>query len=246
MSAHLNDEPLVPFLTGLVNHGSNSYMNAILQCLFHIKGLPELFFDPDFAVVYRNSKEMPMVRAFSRILENNYKNEYNDDTMWNFIMRFIQRYPEFRPEKQQNAYEFLTYFLRWLEDELSKRFTEVKRLKNAYEYDEENAYDAASLAHSMIKQCWIGLKNTTTCECNAEIMLEINQEGLSVEIGNGSSLNKCIANLFKPSKLEEPFKCNNCKRHTDAIQFKSINQFPDILIVHLKLFSDNEAAAYVT
>lgn len=251
------DEPHVPFLTGLVNHGTNSYMNAVLQCLFHIQDLPKVFLDQDFAEVYGNSKEMQMVRAFSRILKNNYNNNYNDDTFWNFIQQIIQRFPQFKLEQQHDAYEFLTHLLRLLENEMSKINSEVSRLKNINTFDVENAYDTACLAYSMIKYCWIELKAITTCKCNAESVINSIQVGLRVEIDVGSSLSKCIADFFKPRKVEKcncsnlnwdcnTYKCVICKRHTNAMQFRSIVQFPDILIVQLKLFSENEASAYVS
>jgi ubiquitin carboxyl-terminal hydrolase 8 len=132
--------------------------------------------------------------------------------------------------------------------EIKKKIDENPDMKNVYKEEniliESTKYlvEYYSKEYSIISKLFLGLHtNIIEClECKSESITYEPYLVLSLPIEEESILEKCIKNFSMEEKLTDKnqYDCKTCKKKNDAIKHTKISRFPNILIVHLKRFTN--------
>lgn len=240
----------VPFKVGLANDANNCFINSILQCLFHIKVFIPSFLNNDIVPLYYASEDWGILKDFATIMGVGYINEFSRKTLNKFLDRVYHSKSLFRRGRQHDAHEFLTYFLNTLKNLLEEKQLALALASEMYELNTEDIFDAADTSHQNLNQCYLSYRQRTVCEHGHVSIIENDHEILSVDVDRVLDVNQSISRFFADvvfgrcmchidSCFCNAYSCGACGKHVSAIQTKTITSFPDVLIMHLKLFNQD-------
>ncbi|XP_077360309.1 ubiquitin carboxyl-terminal hydrolase 2-like [Festucalex cinctus] len=245
-------------LVGLKNLGNTCFMNSILQCL---SNTPELR-DYCLREVHRtdlNNNSSALVEEFAKLIQSLWTSVTNETT---FIPSDFRRQvqicaPKFAGCNQQDAQEFLRFLLDALHNEVN-RATACPRAP-AEDFDQLSDEDKAKRMWNMyleredskVVDVFVGqLKSSLTCSvCGFRSTVFEPFWDLSIPIAPVSTgevtLKDCLRLFTKEDVLDgdERPTCNRCKTRQKCTKRFSIQKFPQILVLHLKRFSDSNVRA---
>lgn len=245
----------VPFLVGLINQDKNSFINSILQCLFHILELPVIFLHKQLVPLYWDGEATAITRGFARILAENYSNIISKKCLSRFL-ESVKISAQFAKSLEHDAYEFLIFLLKSLEAELFRKEELIDYAKSRRCIDMNKCKIALESAQSFLSQCWLKYDQKIICERGHVYVTKKNHEIMTVEIVNKQTIEQCIENYYADETLagcicnSEACQCNahyctECKKHVGAILLKTKLQLPNILIIQLRLFTrDNGKVSF--
>ena len=197
---------------GLANLGNSCYFNSIVQCLAHL---------PLLESVFRKS-ESELIQVFSNLLLELSQSEEVVFFEPNICLEMLkEKLPEFRNNKQQDAYEFLNFLWELIIENLEPEKRSDLREKI------EGKMKTSTLCHNCNK-----LKSKV--EPFSELSLPF------PEITDEYSLKTLLDSYFSPEDLESKYECQNCDIRTKASQFYRVAEQPRLLTLHLKRFSFNK------
>ncbi|XP_077369677.1 ubiquitin carboxyl-terminal hydrolase 21 [Festucalex cinctus] len=242
---------------GLRNIGNTCFLNAIVQCLSHTRGLR------DYCLLksYRHdkfSKEEPrLTEAFSQVLSGLWDTK-EDDTVVNprqFYNIFRDAVPYFSGYSQQDAQEFLRFLLEKLHTEINRKPYIRKPLKDPeqkyarfriseeaaatwkkhLENDDSKIVDLFSGQLRSSLHCSVCSHYSNTFDVFCDLSLPIPKRCTAGEV----TLKECLDLFSQEERLDKENSpmCERCNRHTESTKRLSIQRFPHVIVIHLNRFT---------
>ncbi|CAL8364602.1 unnamed protein product [Lota lota] len=240
-------------LVGLRNLGNTCFMNSILQCL---SNTPEL---RDYCLRYthpvelsRCGNQVALMEEFAKLTKTLWTSVNSDAVNPSDFKTQIQKYaPKFLGYNQQDAQEFLRFLLDGLHNDVN-RATVCPRVSEDFDHlsDTEksqkmwNRYRESE--DSKVVELFVGqLKSSLTCsECGFCSTMFDPFWDLSLPIAQKNTeevtLTDCMRLLTREDVLdgEERPTCQRCKVRRKCSKKFAIQKFPQVLVLHLKRFSE--------
>ncbi|RVE64178.1 hypothetical protein OJAV_G00143960 [Oryzias javanicus] len=241
-------------LVGLRNLGNTCFMNSILQCLSNTSELRDYCLRNVHRLDVNNRTNAALMEEFAKLTQTLWTSANIEAISPSDFRTQIQKVaPKFVGCNQQDAQEFLRSLLDGLHNEVNRvtvcprspvedldHFSDEEKSKRMW-----NMYLARE--DSKVVDLFVGqLKSSLTCTvCGFRSTMFDPFWDLSVPIAQERSgevtLKDCLRLFTKEDVLdgEEKPTCNKCKARRKCTKKFSIQKFPQILVIHLKRFSDS-------
>lgn len=231
-----NGEKLKPIFgsnfTGLSNLGNSCYLNSVVQGLFDLDSYQEYFKDkqfPPYKEVSNPSKDLKsqMIKIYNGLASGKYSkpnvlkgDDYQLGIKPTIFKSLIgEDHPEFKTNKQQDAFEFLIYLL--------------DKLDNEYGFELNKSLKSILTSKVLCSNCFKGSARDDLVD---NLSLNIEDEVLKVEDGQKTYKEVNLIDSFKQyceDEIIEGFKCDKCGETTNAIKSMGFKSFPKHLIVNV-------------
>lgn len=243
-------------LKGLLNFGNTCFMNSAIQCLANTIFVLELvLYNAYFRDInYRNSiMKGTLIKEFSGVIKQIWSAQMENNVVNIAALKAeMEKFaPSFMGYCQQDAQEFLRYFLQGLHDDINrakKKTTPFLETSDATS-DRDKAYIAWSqylnMNRSKIVDIFVGqLKSVLKCcKCHhRSVTFEVFWDlSLAIPQKTGTiTLSDCLELLTKKEILT--VNCDKCKKQRDCHRRYTIVRLPKVLMVHLKRFGPTETS----
>nr|XP_020453979.1 ubiquitin carboxyl-terminal hydrolase 2-like [Monopterus albus] len=246
-------------LVGLRNLGNTCFMNSIVQCLSNTPELRDYCLRNIHRTDLNNNcrDNAALMEEFAKLTQSLWSS-VNEAISPSDFRNQIQRYaPKFVGCNQQDAQEFLRCLLDGLHNEVNR--VTVRPQVSAEDFDHLSDDEKGKRMWNMyleredskVVDLFVGqLKSSLTCSvCGFRSTMFDPFWDLSIPIAQKSSgevtLKDCLRLFTKEDVLdgEERPTCNRCKARRKCTKRFSIQKFPQILVLHLKRFSDSNIQA---
>ncbi|XP_058716194.1 ubiquitin carboxyl-terminal hydrolase 21 [Poecile atricapillus] len=250
---------------GLRNLGNTCFMNAVLQCLSSTKPLRDYCLRRDFQQEQPPGPRAPqeLTEAFADVIAALWHPESSEAVNPGRFKAVFQKYvPSFTGYSQQDAQEFLKFFMDRLHVEINRKgrrtpsilsdarrppaledpetLSDDERANQMWKrYLEREDSKIVDLFVGQLKSC---LKcqacgyRSTTFEVFCDLSLPIPKKSFA---GGKVSLHDCFSLFTKEEELdsENAPVCDKCRQRTRSTKKLTIQRFPRILVLHLNRFS---------
>lgn len=247
-------------LVGLRNLGNTCFMNSILQCLSNTSELRDYCLRNGHITDFNNNcrSNTALIEEFAKLTQSLWTSANNEPISPSEFRNQVQRCaPKFVGCNQQDAQEFLRFLLDGLHNEVNRVTVCPKVSVQDFDHlaDDEkgrrmwNMYLARE--DSKVVDLFVGqLKSSLTCTaCGFRSTVFDPFWDLSIPIAQKISgevtLKDCLRLFTKEDVLdgEERPTCTKCKARRKCTKRFSIQKFPQVLVLHLKRFSDSNVRA---
>ncbi|KAM8835496.1 ubiquitin carboxyl-terminal hydrolase 2-like [Synchiropus picturatus] len=247
-------------LVGLKNLGNTCFMNCIVQCLSNTTELRDYCLRDVHHIDLNNNyrKNSALMEEFVKLTQSLWTS-VNVESVSPFDFRSqVQKYaPKFVGCNQQDAQEFLRFLLDGLHNEVN-RVTQCPKVPTEdfdHLSDDEKARQMwnryLEREDSKVVDLFVGqLKSSLTCTvCGFRSTVFEPFWDLSIPIAQKNvgevTLKDCLRLFTKEDVLDgdERPTCNHCKARRKCTKRFSIQKFPQVLVLHLKRFSDSNIRA---
>ncbi|KAM4620901.1 ubiquitin carboxyl-terminal hydrolase 2-like isoform 3-T3 [Polymixia lowei] len=247
-------------LVGLRNLGNTCFMNSILQCLSNTPELRDYCLRNIHRTDLNNTcrAKAALMEEFAKLTQTLWTSVNNEAISPSDFKTQIQRYaPKFVGYNQQDAQEFLRFLLDGLHNEVNRVAVRPKVSVEDFDHlsDGEkgqrmwNKY--LEREDSKVVDLFVGqLKSSLTCsECGFCSTVFDPFWDLSLPIAQKNSgevtLTDCMRLFAKDDVLdgEEKPTCQRCKARRKCTKKFTVQKFPQILVLHLKRFSESHVRA---
>jgi ubiquitin C-terminal hydrolase len=116
------EDDFIPGVCGLTNLGNTCFMNSALQCLSNI---PEL---TRKVLSFGNEMNAPIIGAYSTLIKTMWSGEHIVTTPSSLLLNIRENLPRYSRSRQQDAQEFMNYFLHLIHQELTSEKTLITDL----------------------------------------------------------------------------------------------------------------------
>ncbi|XP_062454138.1 ubiquitin carboxyl-terminal hydrolase 21 isoform X3 [Rhea pennata] len=250
---------------GLRNLGNTCFMNAVLQCLSSTKPLRDYCLRKEFHQEQPGGPraQQELTEAFADVITALWHPDSTEAVNPGRFKAIFQKYvPSFTGYSQQDAQEFLKFFMDRLHVEINRKgrktpsiLSDTKRPSVLEDSDllsdderanqmwkrylEREDSKIVDLFVGQLKSC---LKcqacgyRSTTFEVFCDLSLPIPKKGFA---GGKVSLHDCFSLFTKEEELdsENAPVCDKCRQRTRSTKKLTIQRFPRILVLHLNRFS---------
>ncbi|KAJ3377786.1 Ubiquitin carboxyl-terminal hydrolase 36 [Lobulomyces angularis] len=211
---------------GLQNLGNTCFLNSVLQSLIYTPPLSIHLINETHSTTCRtraNCLLCDFESLVKKCLGNHSSTKHLSPVIIVRKLKLIAKH--MRIGRQEDSHEFLRYFIDAL----------VKPLLIGYE-----SLDPASKETTFLHQIFAGhLRSQVDCStCGYESKTFDPLLDLSLEIRNCNSLHKAFSHFTKPEILSKKnkYKCDKCKKLTEAKKQILIARAPSVLTIQLKRF----------
>ncbi|XP_066464852.1 ubiquitin carboxyl-terminal hydrolase 21 [Eleutherodactylus coqui] len=250
---------------GLRNLGNTCFLNAVLQCLSSTRPLRDYVLRQEYRQEQPVSCRTPqeLTEAFADVIASLWSPEAPDAANPARLRAVFQKYvPSFTGYSQQDAQEFLKFFMDRIHAEINRKcrktpsilsdtkrpvcveppdsLSDDERANQMWKrYLEREDSKVVDLFVGQLKSC---LKcqscghRSPTFEVFCDLSLPIPKKGFS---GGKVSLLDCFSLFTKEEELnsENAPICDRCRQKTKSTKKLTIQRFPRILVLHLNRFS---------
>lgn len=251
---------------GLRNLGNTCFMNSVLQCLSNTRPLLEWCLNDGYILdinTTTSGMKGALIKAFVNLLKSLWGSSSESYVSPNAFKTQIQKFaPRFMGYSQQDSQEFLRYLLEGIHEDVNRITTKPRpvilddnRLDSKNDRDKAKEYWNAYLTRdsSHIVDIFVGqLKSELKfAECGHRSVTFDPFWDLSLPIPKNKSevsLDDCLRLFMKEEELEaeERPMCTKCKTRRSCTKSFSIHRFPQILVIHLKRFSQERYGRKLT
>ncbi|KAM8794503.1 ubiquitin carboxyl-terminal hydrolase 21 [Eudromia elegans] len=250
---------------GLRNLGNTCFMNAVLQCLSSTRPLRDYCLRKEFHQEQPGAPRahQELTEAFADVIGALWHPDSTEPVNPGRFKAVFQKYvPSFTGYSQQDAQEFLKFFMDRLHVEINRKgrrtpsilsdtkrpsvledselLSDDERANQMWKrYLEREDSKIVDLFVGQLKSC---LKcqacgyRSTTFEVFCDLSLPIPKKGFA---GGKVSLHDCFSLFTKEEELdsENAPVCDKCRQRTRSTKKLTIQRFPRILVLHLNRFS---------
>uniref|UniRef100_A0A673XRB0 Ubiquitin carboxyl-terminal hydrolase 2 n=1 Tax=Salmo trutta TaxID=8032 RepID=A0A673XRB0_SALTR len=251
---HIPQTPEVPYC--YYKLVTNCFMNSILQCLSNTPDLRDYCLRNTHRTDLNNNcrAKAALMEEFAKLTQTLWTSVSSEAISPSDFKTQIQRYaPKFVGYNQQDAQEFLRFLLDGLHNEVNRVTVRPRLPAEDIDHLSDNEKGKKmwnkylEREDSKVVDLFVGqLKSSLTCsECGYcstvfdpfwDLSLPIAKKG-SGEV----SLTDCMRFFTKEDVLDGDEKptCCRCKARRKCTKKFTIQKFPQILVLHLKRFSEN-------
>ena len=193
-------------LTGLNNFENTCFINSALQCLSNL---------PCFHSCIQQNTNSQLVDEFVKVIKILQKSEISTFYPNSFLREFFSAYPEYVQGQQGCSYQFIQSLL--------------SAVLSMPQYS--SLYQSLACKLSTVTYCSVCNHTNRT----PDYMISITVPVPSVP---NCTLNDCFERFFASEVLEgeNTLMCDGCKSKQIFTMLNTIEEYPDILIVHLNRF----------
>lgn len=228
---------------GLRNIGNSCYLNSVIQCILHCEPLKQ------YLISGRHKGEInSRSKARGQVAESSgdlFKSLLSGQTASPSAVKSAVQSTSglFRGTAQEDAQEFLRWYLEALHEDVSRVTTKPRIHKEACSASEAWAQYTSRENSTVVDLCVGQLKSSLTCSsCGYVSEVWDPFWDLSVPIPSRARDIKDCLNEFQREEVldgsEKP-KCERCKTRRRMTKKFSIEKCPKVLVIHLKRFGDS-------
>ncbi|XP_053658360.1 ubiquitin carboxyl-terminal hydrolase Usp2-like isoform X2 [Anopheles marshallii] len=236
-------------LCGLWNIGNTCFMNSMIQCLSHTRELTS-FLRSQPSTELGTNKDHRILAEYTKLIKNMWSGSQRSINPSDLKHAFSSKHRMYSGSAQQDAQEFLRFFLDSLHGALN---VAVKRDPLGEIDDAMNSRVKADMLwewyskaeNSVIKDLFVGqLRSTLKCtHCDTESTMFDPFWDLSLPLPTTNSrckLENCLEMFIKEEILDgiDQPTCSNCETRRKCTKSLTIERFPRYLVIHLKRFSE--------
>lgn len=228
---------------GLQNIGNSCYLNSVIQCLLHCDPIRDYFVKGRFKseINSRSKTKGKCADATSSLFDDLLSGRTSSPSS---VKSAVNRFSGlFRGTSQEDAQEFLRWYLEALHEDVQK-VTSKPRITKEAESAREAWSQYTSRENSQIVDLCVGqLKSSLTCShCGYVSNVWDPFWDLSVPLPSGArNVEDCLEEFRKEETLDgsEKPKCERCKERRRMKKKFDVEKAPRVLVIHLKRFGDS-------
>lgn len=228
---------------GLRNIGNSCYLNSVIQCLLHCEPIRNYILNGKYKseINSRSKTRGKLMDSTCSLFRDLLSGQTGSPSSVKSAVSSISG--SFRGMAQEDAQEFLRYFLEGLHEDV-QRVTTKPRITEEATSPRMAWSQYTSRENSTIVDLCVGqLRSSLTCDsCGYVSKVWDPFWDLSVPIPSGArDIQDCLNEFQKEEILDgsEKPKCERCKERRRMKKKFGIEKSPRVLVIHLKRFGDS-------